>query len=64
MQDILYDMFVVFKFIFGLGALLALVGIGLGLVWFLLHIVVRFSLRGQPANSFPRLRQLFLGASS
>ena len=64
MSDVLHTIFVIFKFIFGLGALAALVGIGLGLVWFGLHILVRFALRGQPADRFPLLRQLFLESSS
>lgn len=49
-----------FKFIFGLGALLALLGIGAMLVWFILHLVVRFALRNQPADHGRWLRQLFL----
>ena len=64
MSDVLHTIFVIFKFIFGLGALAALVGIGLGLVWFGLHIIVRFTLRRQPADRFPLLRQLFLESSS
>ena len=64
MSDVLHTIFVIFKFIFGLGALAALVGIGLGLVWFGLHIIVRFALQGQPTDRFPLLRQLFLESSS
>ena len=60
----LYTIFVIFKFIFGLGALATLIGIGLGLVWFGLHLLVRFALRGKPADRFPLLRQLFLESPS
>lgn len=56
----LHGIFVFFKFIFGLGALLALIGIGVMLLWFALHLIVRFSLRHQPADRYPLLRQLFL----
>lgn len=60
MMSVLYGIFVVFKFIFGLGALLALLGIGAGLAWFALHFIVRFALRHQPADRCRGLRQLFL----
>lgn len=60
----LHTLFVIFKFIFGLGALATLIGIGLGLVWFGLHILLRFTLRDQPAERFPLFRQLFLESSS
>ncbi len=59
-MSVLHGIFVVFKYIFGLGALLALLGIGAMLLWFALHLVVRFSLRHQPAGRCLRLRQLFL----
>ena len=57
---VLHGIFVVFKFIFGLGALLALLGIGAMLLWFALHLIVRASLRHQPADRCVWLRQLFL----
>jgi hypothetical protein len=60
MMSVLHGIFGVFKFIFGLGALLALVGIGLMLLWFALHLIVRFSLRNQPVDRCVWLRQLFL----
>lgn len=60
MTSTLYGLFVVFKYIFGLGALLALLGIGALLAWFVLHLIVRFSLRNQPADRCLWLRQLFL----
>lgn len=60
MMSVLYGIFVVFKYIFGLGALLALLGIGAMLVWFALHLIVRFSLRNQLAECCLWLRQLFL----
>ena len=59
---VLHGIFVVFKFIFGLGALLGLVGIGVMLLWFALHLIARFSLRHQPADQCVRLRRLFLEA--
>ena len=59
-MEVLHVIFVVFKFIFGLGALVTLLGIGLGLLWFVLHILVRLGLRNQPSDRFPLLRQLFL----
>ena len=59
-MEVLHIIFVVFKFIFGLGALAALLGIGLGLLWFVLHIVVRLGLRHQSSDRFPLLRQIFL----
>lgn len=60
MMSVLYGIFVVFKYIFGLGALLGLLGIGAMLLWFILHLIVRFSLRHQPADRCLWLRQLFL----
>ena len=59
-MSVWYGIFVVFKFIFGLGALLALVGIGVMLLWFVLHLIVRFSLRHQPHDRYLWLRQRFL----
>jgi hypothetical protein len=58
--EVLHVIFGVFKFIMGLGALATLLGIGVGLLWFVLHVLVRLGLRHQPAERFPRLRQLFL----
>jgi hypothetical protein len=59
-MSVLHGIFVAFKFIFGLGALLALMGIGVMLLWFALHLIVRFSLRNQPVDRGLWLRQLFL----
>ena len=56
----LYDVFKVIKFLFGLGALVGLIGIGLGLLWFALRVVVRYALRGQPIDRYVPLRKLFL----
>jgi hypothetical protein len=58
--EVLHVIFVVFKFIFGLGALAALLGIGVGLLWFVLHLLARLGLRHQPPDRYPLLRQLFL----
>jgi len=60
MMSVLSGIFVVFKYIFGLGALLGLVGVGAMLLWFVLHLMVRFGLRHQPADRCLWLRQLFL----
>jgi hypothetical protein len=56
----LYDVFRVMKFFFGLGAFCALLGIGLVLLWFALRLVVGYALRGQPADRYILLRQVFL----
>jgi hypothetical protein len=52
--------FMVFKFIFGLGALCTLIGLGLVLGWFLIRFLVKRALIGQPASQCPHLRKLFL----
>jgi len=44
----------------GLGALATLLGIGVGLLWFVLHVLARLGLRHQPPDRYPLLRQLFL----
>jgi hypothetical protein len=59
-MQFLHDVFSVFKFLFGLGALFALLGIGLVLLWFSLRLVVLRLLLGQPAERYPGLRKLFL----
>ena len=56
----LHVVFSVFKFLFGLGALFALLGIGTALGWFALRLVVHGLLQGQPAERYPGLRKLFL----
>jgi hypothetical protein len=55
-----HDVFSVFKFLFGLGALFALLGIGAVLLWFALRLVVQRLLIGQPAERYAGLRKLFL----
>ena len=60
MMSVLHGLFDVLKYIFGLGALLTLLGIGTLLLWFALHLIVRLSLRHQPADRGLWLRQLFL----
>jgi hypothetical protein len=57
---VLHEVFSVFKFLFGLGALFALIGIGVTLGWFALRLVVQGLLQGQPAERYPGLRKLFL----
>ena len=56
----LYDVFTVVKFFFGLGALIALLGMGLLFLWFLLRAIVGYTLRDQPADRCVPLRKLFL----
>ena len=58
--EALHDVFVVLKWLFGLGALMTLLGIGLVLLWFAARAVVVRALRHQPADRFPVLRRLFL----
>lgn len=60
----LYGIFTVFKFFFGLGALAGLIGIGLVLVWFALHLIVRLVTSGKPVASDSTLHKLFLDSSS
>lgn len=62
-MEFLHGMFMVFKFIFGLGALGTLIAIGLVLLWFVLRLIVRYALRNQPTDRCPRLRQFFLEAT-
>ncbi len=59
-MDFLHDVFTIIKFLFGLGAFFALVGIGFMLLWFLMHLIVRSILYGQPADRCSGLRKLFL----
>ena len=56
----LHDVFVVLKWLFGFGALMALLGIGLVLLWFAARAVVARALRNQSAERFSVLRKLFL----
>ncbi len=56
----LHDVFTIIKFLFGLGAFFALVGIGFMLLWFLMHLIVRSILYDQPADRCSGLRKLFL----
>ena len=59
-MGVLHEVFSVFKFLFGLGALFALLGIGAALAWFALRLMVQGLLQGQPAERYPGLRKLFL----
>ena len=56
----LHDVFRIMKFLFGLGALFGLIGIGLVLLWFALRALVGSALRAQPADRYLALRKLFL----
>jgi uncharacterized membrane protein len=58
--EFLSDVFRIMKFFFGLGALLALLSIGLVLLWFALRVVIGYALRGQPVDHYVSLRKLFL----
>ena len=58
--EFLDDVFRIMKFLFGLGALFGLIGIGLVLLWFAWRVVVRYALRGQPVDRYIPLRKLFL----
>jgi hypothetical protein len=55
----LHDVFSVFKFLFGLGALFALLAIGAVLGWFCLRLIVHRLLAGQPAGRYTGIRKLF-----
>ena len=58
-MEFLHEVFSVFKFLFGLGALFALLAIAAVLVWFCLRLIVRRLLVGQPAGRYAGLRKLF-----
>ena len=58
--EALHDVFVVLKWLFGFGALMTLLGIGLALLWFAARAGVARALRHRPADRFPVLRKLFL----
>lgn len=59
-QEALHDAFVVLKVLFGLGALLTLLAIGLALLWFIGRAVAVRALRDRPADRHRALRKLFL----
>jgi hypothetical protein len=56
----LSDVFRIMKFLFGLGALFGLIGIGLVLLWFALRALIGYALRAQPTDRYLALRKLFL----
>ena len=58
--EALHDAFVILKWLFGFGALMTLLGIGLVLLWFAARAVVVRALRNQSGDRFPFLRKLFL----
>ena len=58
--EALRDVFVVLKWLFGLGALMTLLAIGLLLLWFAARAVVVRTLRNQAVDRFAILRKLFL----
>lgn len=58
--EALHDVFVVLKWLFGFGALMTLLGIGLALLWFAARAVVARALRNRSADRFLVLRKLFL----
>lgn len=59
-MELLHGIFEICKFFFGLGALVALLGIGFLMLWFLGHVVLRLALRNQPSDCCTGLRRLFL----
>ena len=59
-QEALYDVFVVLKVLFGLGALLTLLAIGLVLLWFGGRAITVRTLRNRPADRYRVLRKLFM----
>lgn len=59
-MEFLHGVFTVCKFLFGLGAFFGLIGIGLMLLWFSLHVIVRRVLHRQPVERCQGLRKLFL----
>ena len=58
--EALHDVFAILKVLFGLGALLSLLAIGLVLVWFVGRAITVRALRSQPADRHKVLRKLFL----
>lgn len=59
-MEVFHGVFTVFKFFMGLGALAALLGIGLLLLWYFGHIVVQSVSSGQPPERPSGVRKLFL----
>ena len=59
-QEALHDAFVVLKVLFGLGALLTLLAIGLVLLWFIGRAFAVRALSVRPADRHRALRKLFL----
>lgn len=59
-MEFLHAIFAVLKFLFGLGALGGLLGIGFLLLWYLLRCILKGVLHGQPAERWGGLRKLFL----
>jgi len=59
-MGLIHAVFTGLKFLFGLGALLTLIGIGLLLVWFCLRFVAQRLLAGQPPERHALARKLFL----
>ena len=61
-QEALYDVFVVLKVLFGLGALMTLLAIGLVLLWFVGRTIA-VEAAGRPRTA-PVLRSMFIECSS
>jgi hypothetical protein len=59
-MGVLHGIFEICKFVFGLGALFGLLGVGFMMLWFLGHVVVQLALRNQPSEYCAGLRKLFL----
>jgi hypothetical protein len=58
--EALHDVFAVLKVLFGLGALMTLLGMGLVLLWFVGRAIVVRALRSRSADRHRVLRKLFL----
>lgn len=58
--DAFLDVFVVVKFLFGLGALFGLLGIGAVCVWYIVRVCLGCLLQYAPPQRCRPLRKLFL----
>jgi hypothetical protein len=60
-MEFLHNSFTVFKFLFGLGALCTLIGLGLVLGWFCLRFLVQTHSHRTPGVSLPTSPQALSG---
>ncbi len=59
-MELLHGIFTVVKFVFGLGALVALLGIGCALLWYLVRAILKLSMPDLSARRDSLLSRLFL----